>query len=165
MASPLQFGLDDWNTWFAPQGNTVDGQIFAEVEPMSFGTDIPDSSDLNSYTVDYDGSLLSSSHTSLSPGLGDPPMTWAFPGSVDGIKSTAEDGILQPDGEEVTDWGTYAAQDDQIDTENSLDSFTLAAADWAPTPSNPCPNIETLCCENIQYAPLLYVEPCTTCMT
>jgi hypothetical protein len=57
MASPLQFGPDDWNTWFASQSNTVDSQIFAEVEPMSFGTDIPDLSDLNSYTVDYDGSL------------------------------------------------------------------------------------------------------------
>lgn len=161
-ASPLLVGSDDWNTWFSPQSDAVDTQIPSQLDSVNLENDMY-LSDLSSYGVNSGDNLFGSTDESVISEPGDPGTNLAYTGDWADDGPIAEDRIFGPEAQATTDLESYAVQDGLPDPAGPLDSLNLVAFDWIPkienpTAKNPCPLLETRCCQRIQYAPLFYVE-------
>lgn len=170
-ASPLLVGSDGWETWFSTRSEAGDTPIPSQLDSVSFENDVSYSSDPSSYGFDLGDNLLGSADESVISESSDPGTRIAYTGDWAGDGPIADDRLFGPEPQATTDLESYAVQDLLPDPVSPLDSPDLVAFDWIPkienpTYENPCPLLETRCCQRIQYAPLFYVEkehchPCT----
>lgn len=152
----MPYPYDDW--WFSPQSNTLDPQIFSQPESINAGDDLLYSSDLSSYSTESGKDFFNSAEKST---ISDSPTLLAYTNDLN--LPTTEDSMFGSDN--PTAYESQGSFTDLTYPLGPVDTLASAGDNWIPTPENPCPSLQTLCCPKIQHWPIVSVEPCEQCMS
>ena len=165
IASPLLVGSEDWDSWFSSSSNIADTQTLPQLNSISSENELPYWNDLSSYQIGSDDDIFGSADEIFMSEDSDPGNTLTNTGSWAESGPMTDFLALRPQPQATTDFETYADQN-LLAGIPATTSSESKVSDLLPTAANPCPRLETYCCTEPQYAPILYVnkDACKACM-